>query len=632
MKNRHDHKKIVKISGPKKKKVEKTLFSEEDLQLTRLPADFEFTLLTKMVYDLLSDPSNGEDPEFRYDVDWYLDDIMKTIRSKDPQRLKELSGLLSPQSICGSGVRRPDIFYRLYQIGALLKKFPFAGDQAKANALKAFYRQEVSNRLFNECNHKAVIALSLRHPYWDGCLEEIRADIKKLIGEKPPLELVFRMAQHGPGTSVGFEGAEGKDTTFFKWLTLPYTVSPAAYPYAQTAIESHPQWMAALQDHYRQKHGLTVYQPINMDLFWSYILKVVDFCRYTSVPKTFDIERGIAIEPTLNVYIQLGVKSVLYARLKNRWDIDLTDQSWNQELALSSSKTDDLVTVDLKGASNSVTVLAACMLLPVEWFDFLDDLRSRNIKIPLESDPRRKTINRTEMFSAMGNGFTFAIETIIFAALARYAMRKTGTKGSMAVYGDDIIIPQPAYKVLHELLLLFGFQINEDKTFVNGPFRESCGADCLLGYDVTPFKLDKPIRTIRDLWKLHNSLVLVEHRLPWFYQVSFRRTLGWLRSLIPHMYRGYRGPVSESVDNYLFIDSKEWKSQGDGTYAWLGITTRPVTFNNRSDSFEFRRLMADYRPRPEWKVLDPVTNGGSVFDITIRNNVRHVRTSFTGYY
>jgi hypothetical protein len=84
----------------------------------------------------------------------------------------------------------------------------------------------------------------------------------------------------------------------------------------------------------------------------------------------------------------------------------------------------------------------------------------------------------------MGNGATFAIETLIFAALS-FA---TGSK-RFSVYGDDIIIEKEYVEDLFTLLKFFGFRINEDKSFTEGPFRESCGVDVFSGEEVTPFYL-----------------------------------------------------------------------------------------------------------------------------------------------
>jgi hypothetical protein len=84
----------------------------------------------------------------------------------------------------------------------------------------------------------------------------------------------------------------------------------------------------------------------------------------------------------------------------------------------------------------------------------------------------------------MGNGATFAIETLVFAS----ACLAVGAKpGKFVVYGDDIIIPTCLVAKLNKLLAYLGFRLNQAKSYTEGPFRESCGTDWFNGIDVTPF-------------------------------------------------------------------------------------------------------------------------------------------------
>jgi hypothetical protein len=85
-------------------------------------------------------------------------------------------------------------------------------------------------------------------------------------------------------------------------------------------------------------------------------------------------------------------------------------------------------------------------------------------------------------FSSMGNGCTFGLESLIFAAAAR----AVGSR-DFCVYGDDIIIETELYEPLVTLLSALGFTTNSEKSFNQGPFRESCGVDAYLGTDITPF-------------------------------------------------------------------------------------------------------------------------------------------------
>jgi hypothetical protein len=115
--------------------------------------------------------------------------------------------------------------------------------------------------------------------------------------------------------------------------------------------------------------------------------------------------------------------------------------------------------------------------LPQKWYKYLADVRSPFGKIGTK-------LFKYSKFSSMGNGSTFALESLIFASLC-YA---TGSK-AFSVYGDDLIIETELVDDLVDLLRFFGFSVNADKSYVSGPFRESCGTDWYEGYDVTPFYL-----------------------------------------------------------------------------------------------------------------------------------------------
>jgi hypothetical protein len=56
-----------------------------------------------------------------------------------------------------------------------------------------------------------------------------------------------------------------------------------------------------------------------------------------------------------------------------------------------------------------------------------------------------------------------------------------------------------------ELLRYFGFSTNKEKSFVVGPFRESCGTDWYAGADVRPCVVDKKIDSLSALYALHNG-------------------------------------------------------------------------------------------------------------------------------
>jgi hypothetical protein len=118
------------------------------------------------------------------------------------------------------------------------------------------------------------------------------------------------------------------------------------------------------------------------------------------------------------------------------------------------------------------------------WYHLLDVTRSHQIAI-VDEDGRVKQ-HGLEMFSSMGNGFTFPLETSIFLAIARSVV-PSEELDNVAVYGDDIIVPAPYVEELINRLEFVGFQVNRSKTCLAGKFYESCGTDWFNGQNVRPF-------------------------------------------------------------------------------------------------------------------------------------------------
>jgi len=111
-----------------------------------------------------------------------------------------------------------------------------------------------------------------------------------------------------------------------------------------------------------------------------------------------------------------------------------------------------------------------------------------------------------EMFSSMGNGFTFELESLLFWAIVKTTCYLTGTRGIVSVYGDDIICPTEASNDVQWALEFFGFQVNTEKSFSTGPFRESCGGHYYDGFDITPFYVKAPLAKLTDVIDVANKL------------------------------------------------------------------------------------------------------------------------------
>jgi hypothetical protein len=585
-----------------------------------IPKDLEFQILGALIKDLGFD-KNALPNEIVDDLseNEHVPLMFKTVRARNHDGVGALSNALSPRRTLGclTGAKYEAFsFFAQYQIGAFLKKYPARGSNSKHKALKKFRQFEKRCRLWNKENWRALCAINSKHPDFLGVIEEIRSDILGLLGAVPNINSVNYNAKHGPGVAVGDQYPGGMSTEYFKWATLPYTVTDLALPYAKSAILDDPRWIGALDDWYRREENIPLGMPINMTHFWSRVTKVVEGSRITTVPKSIDIDRTIAIEPLLNVFLQLGVGTVIERRLKTRWGYDLHDQGMNQDLSKEASITNEMATIDLQGASDSIALLLCALLLPPAWYDLLFDLRS-----PIgELDGESITF---EKISSMGNGYTFALETVIFGALVRCAMRRTGSRNmKSAVYGDDIILPTTAVDYLKTLLSLCGFSMNDDKSFVNGPFRESCGCDSFLGYDVRPVFLSKKISNVKDLFYLHNAFWALRDRLDWTWGVDFRETISLIRKYIPKkISEQFYGQVGESLDTYLFSNRKPPRNIKGERYGYR-LVTRPLIFNTRSREFFFRKLMVSLRPKGQdikrWDE-NRTPDSGNAFDIVIRD-------------
>jgi len=80
--------------------------------------------------------------------------------------------------------------------------------------------------------------------------------------------------------------------------------------------------------------------------------------RVVPVPKTLKSPRIIAIEPCCMQFVQQGIRTYLYDKLESYWltrgHVNFRDQSVNQRLAITASKSGQLATIDLSDASDRV--------------------------------------------------------------------------------------------------------------------------------------------------------------------------------------------------------------------------------------------------------------------------------------
>jgi len=210
--------------------------------------------------------------------------------------------------------------------------------------------------------------------------------------------------------------------------------------------------------------------------------KFVQGNRFTTVKKDCTKFRGIAIEPSINVFFQLGYGRVIRNRLRRRGiNLDV-GQDTHRALARFSSVDEYQSTIDLRNASDTISRNLVKLLLPARWFSVLDALRSKKTLF-------KGKFHLLEKFSSMGNGFTFELETLVFLGLISAITGIEAIGKDVFAFGDDIIVPKAYSDDVVSMLRFCGLETNPHKTFVEGPFRESCGGDFFNGIKVRPFYL-----------------------------------------------------------------------------------------------------------------------------------------------
>lgn len=239
--------------------------------------------------------------------------------------------------------------------------------------------------------------------------------------------------------------------------------------------------------------------------------------RITTVPKNKDKRRTINCEPAINVALQSSVGKSIRRRLLRKTvtvhgktypcSINLRNQKINQFGALQASLGNGFVTIDLERASDSVSLPLVEALVPIDWYYLLISLRSDFAEVDGSYVPLRK-------ISAMGNAYTFELESLIFFSLTLAASIHSsslstfsyeGTDRIVSVYGDDIICPFGAVQLLKHVFKACHLVVNNEKSYTTGSFYESCGKHYLDGYDITPVYLRKVPSHPAELIELINK-------------------------------------------------------------------------------------------------------------------------------
>lgn len=319
----------------------------------------------------------------------------------------------------------------------------------KRVAIEAFVRSEELCRLTNTRIKNAMFQPGPHQEIIHGVQYWVKRILGTLSVEK--LHYVEQSFRFGPGATSSCGGTDILPSIKY---ACDVHVTQRLYPFAKSVMGY--SW-------YTSDHGQVIAN---------------DESELTTVPKSAKTDRCICIEPHLNIYYQLGVGALIRRQLK-RFGFNLDDLfEWNRYLA-SQAQDWSLSTIDLKAASDTISKDVVRLLLPRKWYELLYLGRTDSTNVD-------GVTHQLEKFSSMGNGFTFELETLIFLAtcLAAGCDRKL-----VSVYGDDIVCERNRASTVIEYLTFLGFEVNRDKTFLEGNFFESCGEDYHNGVNVRPFYL-----------------------------------------------------------------------------------------------------------------------------------------------
>lgn len=390
-------------------------------------------------------------------------------------------------------------------------------------ALTAFKKAELQCRVTNQRIQRLLdVGYDADCPVY--LLWGLARKIEKILGDFD-IDRMLDKCTWGPGVS---QLVKGEDTSGARKFDIECEVTRDAYALFEPVFsQAYPLWTA-----------------------WSKDAKFKPGNHIITVPKSAKTDRTIAIEPGINTFIQLGIGKLIRERLRFA-GYNLDSDLKNQRGAYLGSIDDSLATIDFKAASDTISKKVVEFLLPPKWFNVLNAARSHYYTLDGQ-------ISCAEKFSTMGNGFTFELESLIFVAAALTVCESLGLDDSgVSVFGDDIIIPSLAVSQYTELVTYLGFTINNEKSFSQGYFRESCGCYYFNGMDVKPLYLKRDLVYAKDLFRLANAIRALSHRFNnfWSCDIRFSRMWSLVTHLIPQSLR-LKGPIS-SGDASIHVNPDE---------------------------------------------------------------------------
>lgn len=269
--------------------------------------------------------------------------------------------------------------------------------------------------------------------------------------------------------------------------------------------------------------------------------------RVLLVPKDSRGPRIISCEPKEFQWLQQGLMKAIVELVEahplTRGSVNFTDQQPNRLAALAASRDGGHVTIDLKEASDRVSVALVELLFPEHVKTCLFATRSLSTVLP-----NGKTIVLNK-FAPMGSALCFPV-----MALTIWAVLSAGgcaEYGNILVYGDDVIVHKAHALNAMSLLESVNLAVNKDKSCIDGLFRESCGMDAYSGIDVTPVRF-------RTVWSSHRAAGAYSSWIAYANQLfvrGFHQLASYIAEELVRIYRTIpdERDMSSSYPHFIFM-------------------------------------------------------------------------------
>lgn len=360
----------------------------------------------------------------------------------------------------------------------------------------------------------AASKLLIRGNYLDLVLMEARRLVSRVLSEEDPRDI---HPKHGSGASACGTLVNQRYGTprYVQAIDRIWPYSDYFYSGASHLCDAMPgrvEEPGAPAKHIWLDH-LTEYTPC---------AKVI------LVPKDARGPRLISCEPRETMWIQQGLLSKLVTCLEahplTSGLVNFTDQGINKYQAYRGSITRDSATLDLKDASDRVSLALVEAIFPKNWVKCLLACRSPQTVLP-DGD-----IVNLHKFAPMGSALCFPVMALVIWSLLTATANMAQTEKSVRVsgrlhkarkrfawerpvyvYGDDIVVPSDFAGTAMLVLESVGLIVNTNKSFVRSSFRESCGGEYYDGWDVTPIRLrtlpDDSVPSRMRVIAFHNNVV-----------------------------------------------------------------------------------------------------------------------------